>query len=146
SVWTTMRSVAGLAGTGTSPWPCSPTPSWSSPAPRPPAATAQRGTRRPDRGARPAPADRSRGPPPAGGPGVDSTGPAEPGAGLVTLATTPSGPSATRTLPATRTASAAGVLAAVFVRQATCLGLAETRRGGLEGRPGPAGGAPPGRR
>ena len=105
SVWTTTRSAAGRAGTGTSPWPCSPTPSWWSPEPRPPPARAQRGTRRPDRRARPAPTHRSRGPPPAGGPGVDSTGRARLGAGLVTLAPTPSGPSATRTLPATRTAS-----------------------------------------
>src|SRR5215216_3480845 len=96
--------MAGLVP-ATSPWPCWPMPSWSSPAPMPPAATAQRGTRRPDQGARPAPAHRSRGPPPAGGPGVDSAGPAWLGAGLVTLAPTPSGPSATRTLPATRTAS-----------------------------------------
>jgi SRSO17 transposase len=72
-------------------------------------ATAQGGTRRPNRRARPAPAHRARGPPPAGGPGVDSTGRAWLGAGLVTLAPTPSGTSATRTLPATRTASAAGV-------------------------------------
>ena len=36
SAWTTTRSAAGRAGTGTSPWPCWPTPSWSSPAPRPP--------------------------------------------------------------------------------------------------------------
>src|SRR5215218_65397 len=104
--------MAGLVP-ATSPWPCWPMPSWSSPAPRPPAATAQRGTRRPDQGARPAPAHRSRGPPAAGGPGVDSAGPAWLGAGLVTLAPTPSGPSATRTLPATRTASAAGVLSAL---------------------------------
>jgi hypothetical protein len=92
------------------PWPCSPTPSWSSLERRPPSARAQRGTRRPDRRAQPAPVHRPRGPPPAGGPGVDSTGRAWLGAGLVTLAPTPSGPSTTRTLPATRTASAAGVL------------------------------------
>ena len=35
SVWTTTRSAAGQAGTGTPPWRCWPTPSWSSPAPRP---------------------------------------------------------------------------------------------------------------
>src|SRR5215207_7828907 len=109
--WTTTRSAAGRAGTGTSPWPCSPMPSWSSPAPRPPPATAQRGTRQPDQPTRPAPTHRSRGPPPAGGPSLDSTGRAWPGPGLVTLAPTPPGPSATRTLPATRTPSAAGVLA-----------------------------------
>ena len=33
SVWTTTRCAAGRAGTGTSPWRCWPTPSWSSPAP-----------------------------------------------------------------------------------------------------------------
>ena len=44
---------------------------------------------------------------------MDSTGQPRLGAGLVTLAPTPSGPSATRTLPATRTASAAGVLASL---------------------------------
>jgi hypothetical protein len=42
SAWTTTRSAAGRAGTGTSPWPCWPMPSWSSPAPPLPA-TAQRG-------------------------------------------------------------------------------------------------------
>src|SRR6266508_1365547 len=48
-------------------------------APTPPSATAatgQRGPRRPDRWARSAAADRPRGPPPAGGAGVDSAGPA----------------------------------------------------------------------
>jgi hypothetical protein len=44
---------------------------------------------------------------------VDRAGRAWLGAGLVTLAPTPSGPSATRTLPATRTASAAGVLGVI---------------------------------
>jgi hypothetical protein len=29
--WTTTRSANGRAGTGTSPWPCWPMPSWSSP-------------------------------------------------------------------------------------------------------------------
>src|SRR4029453_8464664 len=136
SVWTTTRSAAGRAGTGTSPWRCWPTPSWSSPVPGPPAATAQRGTRRPDRGARPAPAHRSRGPPLTGSPGVVSTGPAGPGAGLVTLAPTPPGPSATRTLPATRTASAAGVLGAAVsdaVRQAAVRAVIASGWGGLRG-------------
>jgi len=52
-------------------------PSWSSPAARSPQQPRKGGTRRPDPGgAWPAAADRSRGPPPHGGPGVDSAGPA----------------------------------------------------------------------
>jgi DDE superfamily endonuclease len=95
--WTTTRSGSGRAGIGTSPWPYSPMPSWSSPAPRPPSATAQRGTRRPDR---------RLGLLPLTVPEVRHllvalvwTAPVQPGlgAGLVTLAPTPSGPSATRT-------------------------------------------------
>jgi hypothetical protein len=43
SAWTTTRCAAGRAGTGTSPWPCWPTPSWWSPAPRPPPAEPRRG-------------------------------------------------------------------------------------------------------
>jgi hypothetical protein len=46
-------------------------PSWSLPAPRPPPATAQRGTRRPDQPARPAATHGARGPPAAGRPGLD---------------------------------------------------------------------------
>jgi SRSO17 transposase len=91
------------AGTGTSPWRCSRTPSWSSPAPKPATATGQRGTPRRDRRARPGPADRSRGPPPAGGACLDNTDPARLGAGLVTMAPTPSGPSSTRPLPTRQT-------------------------------------------
>ena len=109
SAWTTTRCAAGRAGIGTSPWPCWPMPSWSSPAPRPPA-PAQRGMQRPDQPARPPPAHRARGPPAAGRPGVDDTHRAWLRAGLVTLAAPPPGPRPTRTLPTTRTASAAGVL------------------------------------
>ena len=72
----------------------------------------QRGTRRPERRARSAPADGSRGPPAAGGAGVDHPGQARLRAGLVQVAPTPSGPSKARTLPPSRTASAAGVLIA----------------------------------
>jgi SRSO17 transposase len=93
-----------------SPWPYWPTPSWSSPAPRPPSATAQRGTRPPDQPARPTPADGARGPPAPGRLGLDSSGPAWLRAGLVTMAAPPPGPRPSRTLSATRTASAAGVL------------------------------------
>src|SRR5215207_9163455 len=108
--WTTTRSAAGRAGTGTSPWPCWPMPSWSSPGPRPPPATAQRGTQPPDQPARPPPPHGARGPPAAGRPGVDHPHPAGLRAGLVTMATPPPGPRPTRTLPTTRTTSAAGVL------------------------------------
>jgi hypothetical protein len=110
SAWTTTRCPAGRAGTGTSPWPCWPMPSWSSPAPRPPPASRQRGMRRPDQPARPAPAHRARGPPTADCPGVDDTPPAWLRAGLVTLAAPSPGPRPTGTLPTTRTTSAAGVL------------------------------------
>jgi SRSO17 transposase len=72
--------------------------------------SAQRGTRRPERRARSAPADGARGPPAAGGAGVDHPGQARLRAGLVQVAPTPSGPSKARTLPPSRTASAAGVL------------------------------------
>jgi fructosamine-3-kinase len=81
-----------------------------SPAPRPPAPSGQRGTRRPERRARSAPTDGSRGPPAAGGAGVDHTSQARLRAGLVQVAPTPSGPRKARTLPPSRTASAAGVL------------------------------------
>jgi hypothetical protein len=50
------------------------------------------GTWRPERRARPAAADRARGPPAAGGAGMDHPGPAELGAGLVQVAAAPSGP------------------------------------------------------
>jgi hypothetical protein len=110
SAWTTTRFAVGRAGTGTSPWPCWPMPSWSSPAPRPPVA-AQRGMRPPDQPTRPPPADRARGPPAAGRPGVDDTYPAWLGAGLVTLAPPPPDPRPPGTLSTTRTASGAGVLA-----------------------------------
>jgi hypothetical protein len=84
--------------------------SWPSPAPRPPAPSAQRGPRRPERRARPGPPDGSRGSPAAGGAGVVGSSPAGLRAGLVTVAPTPSGPREARTLPPTRTPSAAGVL------------------------------------
>src|SRR5829696_7416060 len=85
-------------------------PSWSSPAPRPPAA--QRGMRPPDQPARPAPAERARGPPAAGRPGLDNPHLAWLRARLVTMASTPSGPRPTSTLPASPTAPGAGVLTA----------------------------------
>ena len=109
SAWTTTRSADGRAGTATSPWPCWRTRSWSSPAPMPTAATRQRGTPRPDRRARPGPADRPRGPPLAGRAGVDHAGPARLRAGLVTMAAPPPGPGPTRPLPATTAATAAGL-------------------------------------
>jgi hypothetical protein len=84
-------------------------PSWSSPAPRPPLATAQRGTRRPDQPARPAATHGARGPPAAGRPGLDGTDPAWLRAGLVQVAALPPGKRPTRTRPTTRTTSAAGV-------------------------------------
>jgi hypothetical protein len=119
SAWTTTRSASGRAGTATSPWRCWRTRFWPSPAPRPPVLSGQRGTRQPERRARPAPADRPRGPPPAGRPGMDCAGPAGLGAGLVQVAPTPSGPRQAGTLPATRTASAAGALTG-----GGCLGIA----------------------
>ena len=120
SAWTTTRFAAGRVGTGTSPWPSWRMPSWSSPGPRPRPASRQRGTRRPDQPARPAPPHRARGPPAAGRPGVDSTGPAWLRAGLVTMAAPPPGPRPTRTLPTTRTASAAGVLSGTGRQCAVC--------------------------
>ena len=101
SGWTTMRSADGRAGTGTSPWLCWRTRSWSSPAPRPAAATRQRGTPRLDRQARPGPAHRPRGPPPAGRACLDGTDPARLRAGLVTVASPPPSPNSTRSLPPT---------------------------------------------
>ncbi len=77
---------SGRAGIVTSAWPCWPcwpTRSWPSPAPKPPAPSAQRGTRQPERRAGPAPADHPRGPPAAGGAGVDRPGQARLRAGLV---------------------------------------------------------------
>jgi hypothetical protein len=110
---TTTRSASGRAGIGTSPWRCWRTRSWSSPAPKPPAATRrarQGGTQQPDRRARSVAADRARGPPSAGGACLDGASPAGLGAGLVTMAPTPSGPRQTRTLPAARAADATGLL------------------------------------
>jgi SRSO17 transposase len=82
-----------------------------------------RGTRQPDRRARPATADRARGPPAAGRAGVDHPGHAGLRAGLVTMAPTPSGPRQARTLPPPRKTSAAGVLSSsskvLSVAQAT---------------------------
>ena len=100
----------GQAGTGTSPWLCWPRSSWSSPAPRPPPATEQRGCGRLEQPARPTPAHPPRGPPTADCPGVDDTPPARLRLGLVTMAAPPPGPRSPRTLPTTRTATAAGVL------------------------------------
>ena len=45
SAWITTRCAAGPAGIGTSPWLCSPTRSWASPVPWPPAASPERGRR-----------------------------------------------------------------------------------------------------
>jgi hypothetical protein len=80
------------------------------PAPRPPSATAQTGTRRPDQPARPVPADGARGPLAAGRPDLDVAYPGWLRAGLVTMAAPPPGPRPPRTLSTTRTTSAAGVL------------------------------------
>jgi len=77
------RSASGRAGTGTSPWRCWRTRSWLSPAPRPPAPSGHRGTRQRERRARPAAADRPRGPPAAGRAGVDHPGQAGLRAGFV---------------------------------------------------------------
>jgi hypothetical protein len=122
SAWTTTRSAAGRAGTATSPWRCWPTPSWSSPAPMPAMATRQRGTPQPDRWARPGPADRSRGPPSAGGAGLDGTDRARVRTGLVQVAQAPPGPRPTRPLPAT-TATAAARLTGkrgIHARRGSC--------------------------
>ena len=97
-------TAGGQAGTATPPWRCWRTRSWPSPAPRPAAPSGQRGTRRRERRARPAAADRARGPPAAGGAGVDHPGPAGLGAGLVQVAAAPSGPGPPCPLPATRIA------------------------------------------
>jgi hypothetical protein len=110
SAWTTTRSAAGRAGIATSPWPCWPMHSWPSSAPRPPVPSGQKGTRQPKRRARPASPDGARDPPAAGRAGVDHPGQAGLCAGLVTVASTPSGPRQARTLPPTRKPSAAGVL------------------------------------
>ena len=110
SAWTTTRSASGQAGTATSPWRCWPMRSWPSPVPRPPAPSAQRGTPQPERRARPGAPDGARGPPAAGRAGVGHSGQAGLRAGLVQVASTPSGPCQARTLPPPRTASAAGVL------------------------------------
>src|SRR5512133_4161736 len=110
SAWTTTKSASTRPGIATSPWPCWPMRSWPSSAPRPPVPSGQRGTRQPERRARPAPLDGARGPPAAGGAGVDHPGQAGLRAGLVKVASTPSGPRKARTLPPTRKPSAAGVL------------------------------------
>jgi hypothetical protein len=104
-----MRCVSGRAGTATSPWCCWRTRLWPSPAPRPPAPSGHRGTRQPERRPRAAAADRARGPPAAGGAGVGHPGQARLRAGLVQVASTPSGPCQARTLPPSRKASGAGV-------------------------------------
>ena len=84
--------------------------SWPSPALRLPTRAREGGDTQLGRRARPAPPDSARGPPAAGRAGVDHPGHAGLRVGLVTMASTPSGPRQARTLPPTRTAIAAGEL------------------------------------
>jgi hypothetical protein len=114
AAWTSTRSAAIPAGIGTSPWPCSPTPSSPHSPPRPAA------VKGPQKRISPRPTHRGRDPAPAGRP--PAAPPASPGQTptcleLVALAQTPPSHSSLLPLPKKnqlRTRGSTGVLTAAL--------------------------------